>query len=173
MTSHVMSHDQLLISLSPSPPPPPLRSCNAPPALSHLSPYRDDGKDGLKFYTDPNYFFELWVKDQTKQIEKRQKKVHFETGNHLHLPLSHTHTHTHIHIHAHTHTHTHTHTYTYTHTHTTHTHTTRTQHTHTHTHTHRKLKVAVRRKRARRRKSKLSRRSNMQGSTENFKSIPP
>ena len=52
-----------------------VRSCNAPPALSHLSQYRDDGKDGLKFYTNPDYFFELWAKEQTKQIEKKQKKV--------------------------------------------------------------------------------------------------
>ncbi|CAI8057137.1 Wiskott-Aldrich syndrome protein family member 2, partial [Geodia barretti] len=51
-----------------------IRSCNAPPALSHLSQYRDDGKDGLKFYTNPDYFFELWAKEQTKQIEKKQKK---------------------------------------------------------------------------------------------------
>ena len=65
-----------------TPPPPYLslslshvRSCNAPPALSQLSPYRDDGKDGLKFYTNPEYFFELWAKEQTKQIEKKQKKV--------------------------------------------------------------------------------------------------
>ena len=73
----------LLFSLYPSPSPPlPLslslshiRSCNAPPALSHLSQYRDDGKDGLKFYTNPDYFFELWAKEQTKQIEKKQKKV--------------------------------------------------------------------------------------------------
>ena len=53
----------------------PPRSCNTPPGLSQFTPYRDDNKDGLKFYTDPSYFFELWVKDQTKQIEKQKKKV--------------------------------------------------------------------------------------------------
>lgn len=37
--------------------------CDKPPPLNKLDPYRDDGKDGLKFYTDPTYFFELWKKE--------------------------------------------------------------------------------------------------------------
>ena len=38
--------------------------------------FRDDGKDGLKFYTDPGYFFELWRQDMLKDTEKMmQKKV--------------------------------------------------------------------------------------------------
>lgn len=41
--------------------------------------YRDDGKDGLKFYTDPNYFFELWkqemLKDTERMIHDKSKKV--------------------------------------------------------------------------------------------------
>jgi hypothetical protein len=41
--------------------------------------FRDDGKDGLKFYTDPNYFFELWRQDMLKDTERmmhdRGKKV--------------------------------------------------------------------------------------------------
>jgi hypothetical protein len=32
--------------------------------------YRDDGKDGLKFYTDPNYFFDLWKQEMLKDTEK-------------------------------------------------------------------------------------------------------
>lgn len=42
--------------------------------------YRDDGKDGLKFYTDPNYFFELWRQEMLKDTERvmhdRGKKPH-------------------------------------------------------------------------------------------------
>ena len=29
----------------------------------------------MKFYTDPNYFYDLWVKDQNKLLEKKKKKV--------------------------------------------------------------------------------------------------
>ena len=40
---------------------------------------REDGKDGLKFYTDPNYFFELWrqemLKDTERMMHDRGKKV--------------------------------------------------------------------------------------------------
>ncbi|KAJ3585245.1 hypothetical protein NHX12_013966 [Muraenolepis orangiensis] len=34
--------------------------CDKPPPLNILSPYRDDKKEALKFYTDPSYFFNLW-----------------------------------------------------------------------------------------------------------------
>lgn len=41
--------------------------------------HREDGKDGLKFYTDPNYFFDLWsqemLKDTEKKLHDRGKKV--------------------------------------------------------------------------------------------------
>lgn len=41
---------------------------------------RDDGKDALKFYTNPKYFFELWCQEMQKNItdireRKRGKKV--------------------------------------------------------------------------------------------------
>uniref|UniRef100_A0A3Q3X000 Wiskott-Aldrich syndrome protein family member n=1 Tax=Mola mola TaxID=94237 RepID=A0A3Q3X000_MOLML len=36
------------------------RRFDKPPPLNILTPYRDDKKDGLKFYTDPSYFFILW-----------------------------------------------------------------------------------------------------------------
>ncbi|XP_006826003.1 actin-binding protein WASF3-like [Saccoglossus kowalevskii] len=51
--------------------------CDKPPALNNLSKYRDDGKEGLKFYTDPTYFFELWcqdIKEQTEKIKREKKK---------------------------------------------------------------------------------------------------
>lgn len=35
-----------------------------------LSIYRDDGKDGLKFYTDPGYFFDLWRQEMLKDTER-------------------------------------------------------------------------------------------------------
>ncbi|GFQ70392.1 wiskott-Aldrich syndrome protein family member 3 [Trichonephila clavata] len=53
--------------------------CDKPPPLDKLNPYREDGKDGLKFYTDPNYFFDLWkqemLKDTEKMMHDRGKKV--------------------------------------------------------------------------------------------------
>lgn len=54
--------------------------CDKPPPLDKLNCYRDDGKDGLKFYTDPNYFFELWRQEMLKDTERvmhdRGKKMH-------------------------------------------------------------------------------------------------
>ncbi|KRX81540.1 Wiskott-Aldrich syndrome protein family member 3 [Trichinella sp. T6] len=34
--------------------------CCPPPRLDKLDCFRDDGKSAMKFYTDPDYFFELW-----------------------------------------------------------------------------------------------------------------
>lgn len=41
---------------------------------------RDDGKEGLKFYTNPSYFFDLWKEKmlqdtEDKRKEKRKQKV--------------------------------------------------------------------------------------------------
>ena len=36
--------------------------------------YRQDGKDGLKFYTDPFYFFELWYQEMEKDVVENMKK---------------------------------------------------------------------------------------------------
>ncbi|XP_043253753.1 wiskott-Aldrich syndrome protein family member 3 isoform X1 [Colletes gigas] len=56
--------------------------CDTPPPLDKLNVYREDGKDGLKFYTDPNYFFELWsqemFKDTEKKLHDRGKKTESE-----------------------------------------------------------------------------------------------
>lgn len=35
-------------------------NCDPPPALSKLNPFREDNTDGLKLYTNPGFFFELW-----------------------------------------------------------------------------------------------------------------
>ncbi len=32
-----------------------------------------DGKDGIKFYTDANYFFELWRAEMLQSTEKAEK----------------------------------------------------------------------------------------------------
>ena len=53
-------------------------SCDPPPHLNDLTPYRDDGKLGLKFYTDPNYFYDLWVEQQSKALEKKKRRVRRE-----------------------------------------------------------------------------------------------
>jgi len=45
-------------------------ACDKPPPLDKLNPYREDGKDGLKFYTDPTYFFELWRQEMLKDTER-------------------------------------------------------------------------------------------------------
>uniref|UniRef100_A0A3Q3MF52 Wiskott-Aldrich syndrome protein family member n=1 Tax=Mastacembelus armatus TaxID=205130 RepID=A0A3Q3MF52_9TELE len=54
--------------------------CDKPPPLNILTPYRDDKKDGLKFYTDPSYFFNLWKEKmlqatENKRKEKRRQKL--------------------------------------------------------------------------------------------------
>lgn len=39
--------------------------------------YREDGKEALKFYTDPSYFFDLWKEkmlQDTKDIMKEKRK---------------------------------------------------------------------------------------------------
>lgn len=43
----------------------------------YISPCRDDGKEALKFYTDPSYFFDLWKEkmlQDTKDIMKEKRK---------------------------------------------------------------------------------------------------
>ncbi|KAK3583942.1 hypothetical protein CHS0354_033727 [Potamilus streckersoni] len=50
-------------------------SCEKPPALDKLNVYREDGKDCMKFYTDPGYFFALWYQDIQKDIEQRKVEL--------------------------------------------------------------------------------------------------
>ncbi|XP_048453540.1 wiskott-Aldrich syndrome protein family member 3-like isoform X2 [Rhincodon typus] len=45
-----------------------------PPPLDILSAYRDDKKDGLKFYTDPSYFFDLWKEKMLQDTEDKRKE---------------------------------------------------------------------------------------------------
>ncbi|MEE6476006.1 hypothetical protein FKM82_010939 [Ascaphus truei] len=48
--------------------------CEHPPPLNILSPYRDDGKQGLKFYTNPSYFFDLWKEKMLQDTEDKRKE---------------------------------------------------------------------------------------------------
>ncbi|XP_072102475.1 actin-binding protein WASF1 isoform X1 [Mobula birostris] len=49
-------------------------TCEKPPPLNILSAYRDDGKDGLKFYTNPSYFFDLWKEKMLQDTEDKRKE---------------------------------------------------------------------------------------------------
>lgn len=53
--------------------------CEAPPNLSELDAFREDGKSSLKFYTDPNYFVELWY-SEIKAVQHQQKKPRHKHG---------------------------------------------------------------------------------------------
>ena len=46
--------------------------CDKAPPLHLLNPFRDDGKDATKFYTDPNFFFDLWKMEMLKETEKEK-----------------------------------------------------------------------------------------------------
>ncbi|XP_075429634.1 actin-binding protein WASF3-like isoform X2 [Ascaphus truei] len=48
--------------------------CDKPPPLNILTPYRDDKKDGLRFYTDPSYFFILWKEKMLQATEDKRKE---------------------------------------------------------------------------------------------------
>ncbi|XP_014667027.1 PREDICTED: wiskott-Aldrich syndrome protein family member 2-like [Priapulus caudatus] len=52
--------------------------CDAPPNLRIFNDFRSDGKDGLKFYSNPDFFFELWkeeiLRDAAKVKQERVKK---------------------------------------------------------------------------------------------------
>ncbi|XP_029354082.1 wiskott-Aldrich syndrome protein family member 3-like [Echeneis naucrates] len=48
--------------------------CDKPPPLNILTPYRDDQRDGLKFYTDSSYFFNLWKEKMLQATENKRKE---------------------------------------------------------------------------------------------------
>nr|WAW84864.1 WAVE/WASF 1 [Halisarca dujardinii] len=50
------------------------QACDAPPLLDEFTSYRDDHRRGLTFFTDPKYFFNLWLEEQNKQIEKKRRR---------------------------------------------------------------------------------------------------
>lgn len=51
----------------------------------YIFPCRDDGKEALKFYTDPSYFFDLWKEkmlQDTKDIMKEKRKHRVRSSVH-------------------------------------------------------------------------------------------
>lgn len=76
-SQQVLSKDQMPPSIAEL-----YRNCDKPPSLNKLDPYRDDGKDGLKFYTDPTYFFELWKKDMMSAQQSQQSMVQSQILHH-------------------------------------------------------------------------------------------
>lgn len=67
-------------------------TCDPPPPLNYLSQFREDGKEALKFYTDPSYFFDLWKEkmlQDTKDIMKEKRKHRREKKvSDTHKPLN-------------------------------------------------------------------------------------
>lgn len=63
------------------------KACDPVPDLHLLSKFRHDNKDSLKFYTDPDYFFELWKEKMSAEFEKRRKKrVSFHSKHTVYFP---------------------------------------------------------------------------------------
>ncbi|XP_036398052.1 wiskott-Aldrich syndrome protein family member 1-like [Megalops cyprinoides] len=60
--------------------------CEQPPPLNILSPYRDDGKEGLKFYTNPSYFFDLWREKMLQDMEDKRKEKRKQRLKHVDTP---------------------------------------------------------------------------------------
>ncbi|TWW68853.1 Wiskott-Aldrich syndrome protein family member 1 [Takifugu flavidus] len=56
------------------------QTCEEPPPLNILTPYRDDGKEGLKFYTNPSYFFDLWREKMLQDTEDKRKERRKQKG---------------------------------------------------------------------------------------------
>lgn len=51
--------------------------------------FREDGKEALKFYTDPSYFFDLWKEkmlQDTKDIMKEKRKHKVSNSGSLKIP---------------------------------------------------------------------------------------
>uniref|UniRef100_A0ABM5FWP0 Wiskott-Aldrich syndrome protein family member n=1 Tax=Pogona vitticeps TaxID=103695 RepID=A0ABM5FWP0_9SAUR len=68
--------DQQVVSKSsiPNPVADVYNQSDKPPPLNILTSYRDDKKDGLKFYTDPSYFFDLWKEKMLQDTEDKRKE---------------------------------------------------------------------------------------------------
>ncbi len=49
---------------------------------------REDGKDSMKFYTDPTYFFELWCLEMKKDTEAQKKELRQKRKNKVGMILS-------------------------------------------------------------------------------------
>ncbi|XP_077361029.1 actin-binding protein WASF3-like [Festucalex cinctus] len=49
-------------------------SSDQPPPLRDLSTFREDGTDGMRFYSDPSYFFDLWKEKMLQDTEDKRKE---------------------------------------------------------------------------------------------------
>lgn len=56
-------------------------TANPPPALQKLNAFREDGKDCLKLYTNPDFFFELWASQIRQEVEQKKKVVRKKREN--------------------------------------------------------------------------------------------
>ncbi|XP_030627768.1 wiskott-Aldrich syndrome protein family member 1 [Chanos chanos] len=61
--------------------------CEQPPPLNILTPYRDDGKEGLKFYTNPSYFFDLWREKMLQDTEDKRKEKRKQKLKNIDRPM--------------------------------------------------------------------------------------
>ncbi|XP_063060250.1 actin-binding protein WASF3 [Engraulis encrasicolus] len=62
-----------------------------PPPLAALTPYRDDGLESMRLYSDPCFFFDLWKERMTqateeKRMERRRLRQDQKRGMHGTLP---------------------------------------------------------------------------------------
>lgn len=63
---------------------------NAPECIIFVF-WRDDGKEGLKFYTNPSYFFDLWrekMLQDTEDKRKERRKQKVSVSRHEHTDFS-------------------------------------------------------------------------------------
>ncbi|XP_076867680.1 actin-binding protein WASF3 isoform X1 [Brachyhypopomus gauderio] len=72
----VTLHDQQVVSKSniPNSVAEMYNSSDKPPSLNILSEYRDDHIEAMKFYTDPSYYFDLWMKKRLQEMENMRKE---------------------------------------------------------------------------------------------------
>ncbi|KAF7493874.1 hypothetical protein SSS_07750 [Sarcoptes scabiei] len=59
-------------------------NCDPPPSLDKLNPFRDDNINGLKLYTNPNYFFELWRKEMLQEKSSKTKIARTKQSDNIH-----------------------------------------------------------------------------------------
>ncbi|XP_041351789.1 wiskott-Aldrich syndrome protein family member 2-like [Gigantopelta aegis] len=51
------------------------QACDRPPPLEKLDQYREDGKDSMAFYTDPEFFLNLWCLEMGKEIQEKKSEL--------------------------------------------------------------------------------------------------
>ncbi|XP_029924841.1 wiskott-Aldrich syndrome protein family member 3 [Myripristis murdjan] len=73
-SSTVQDQQVLSKSSAPNPVAEMYNTSDKPPPLSVLTAYREDCIDGMKFYTDPSYFFDLWKEKMLQDTEDKRKE---------------------------------------------------------------------------------------------------